>query len=111
MQPEAGVASGADTQPEADTQLEAGVQPEANSEHVIIEAGDDTSRGVQVEQQKRFGDWENVDFRQQDNKHVLKQSVLDAISSIGYEDREQFGHDIEDMLLSCSWEGYSCGPA
>ncbi|KAJ8029869.1 Amiloride-sensitive sodium channel subunit gamma-2 [Holothuria leucospilota] len=40
--------------------------------------------------------------------HLIQ--VTDTVASVPYDEREALGHDIWDMLLSCSWKGLTCSP-
>ena len=90
-----------DTQP-VDTQLADAQQDVALSDAVAAD---------RIAAAQRYGDFDNLDFGQKNEKHTMREEVLDTVATINYEDRKEFGHDIDNMLLSCSWSGFPCGPA
>ncbi|XP_038073844.1 amiloride-sensitive sodium channel subunit gamma-like isoform X2 [Patiria miniata] len=59
---------------------------------------------------KRYQDWDNLDYTDRDDDMDLFDQVADAIAQTEYDDRRLFGHSVDDMLLACSYKGYPCGP-
>ncbi|XP_072050209.1 acid-sensing ion channel 1A-like [Amphiura filiformis] len=59
---------------------------------------------------KRYQDWENTDYHQMDSRHSLIDATTDIIGAMDYEQRVETGHDLKDMLLSCTFQGYPCTP-
>ncbi|XP_033634671.1 amiloride-sensitive sodium channel subunit gamma-like isoform X1 [Asterias rubens] len=59
----------------------------------------------------RYQDWSNVDFMAKDEELDLFDRFTDVVSQANYEDRVNFGHQIDDMVLSCTFKGYPCTPS
>ncbi|XP_072050916.1 epithelial sodium channel subunit beta-like isoform X2 [Amphiura filiformis] len=58
----------------------------------------------------RYQDWDNTDFNEMDSRHTLIDTTTDIIGAMEYEERVETGHQLDDMLLSCTFQGYPCTP-
>ncbi|XP_072051445.1 epithelial sodium channel subunit alpha-like [Amphiura filiformis] len=45
-----------------------------------------------------------------DSRHSLIDTTANIIGAMDYEQRFETGHDLENMLLSCTFQGYPCTP-
>lgn len=59
---------------------------------------------------QKYQDWNNIDFGQMEDGHSLIEDLSQLIGEMDYEERFMTGHKLNDMLLSCSFAGYPCGP-
>eukprot|EP00057_Strongylocentrotus_purpuratus_P023631 XP_011678105.1 PREDICTED: degenerin-like protein asic-2 [Strongylocentrotus purpuratus] len=58
-----------------------------------------------------YGDWENLEFSSLDAQTEILISAIQVVGNMSYEQRFDIGHDLGDMLLSCSFHGLPCAPA
>ncbi len=64
-----------------------------------------------IPQTSRYQDWSNVDFTAKNEGLDLFDQFTDAVSQAAYNERVNFGHQIEDMILACTFKGYPCSPS
>ncbi|PIK51832.1 putative degenerin deg-1-like [Apostichopus japonicus] len=57
-----------------------------------------------------YGDWTSVNYEAKNDDLDLLLQVTDGIARIPYSERYRLGHSIDDMLLSCTWKGFTCSP-
>ncbi|PIK55521.1 putative degenerin mec-10-like [Apostichopus japonicus] len=57
-----------------------------------------------------YGDWTSVNYEAKNDDLDLLLQVTDSIARIPYSERYRLGHSIDDMLLSCTWKGFTCSP-
>ncbi|XP_071483146.1 epithelial sodium channel subunit beta-like [Diadema antillarum] len=58
----------------------------------------------------KYQDWENVDLTDQDDRVDKLEEAIDIIGSAPYDQRNETGHKLDDMLLSCYFQNFPCFP-
>nr|XP_054756187.1 amiloride-sensitive sodium channel subunit gamma-like [Lytechinus pictus] len=58
-----------------------------------------------------YGDWENLEFSSLDAFTEILKSATQEVGNMSYEQRFNIGHELDDMLLSCTFHGSPCAPA
>ncbi|XP_077992375.1 epithelial sodium channel subunit alpha-like [Glandiceps talaboti] len=60
-----------------------------------------------------YTNWEtmSLDYESFDSNFETMLFVYDTVASLNYSDRMLLGHEINDMLIDCTWKGYPCGPS
>ncbi|XP_071488657.1 acid-sensing ion channel 1C-like [Diadema antillarum] len=59
---------------------------------------------------EKYQDWENVDLTDQDDRVDKLEEAIDIIGSAPYDQRNETGHKLDDMLLSCYFQNFPCFP-
>ncbi|KAJ8029185.1 FMRFamide-activated amiloride-sensitive sodium channel [Holothuria leucospilota] len=58
----------------------------------------------------RYQNWDELDYAEEESEYHQLLLARDIIAHMPYDDRRESGHELEDMLLSCSFRGFPCSP-
>ncbi|XP_070542010.1 amiloride-sensitive sodium channel subunit alpha-like isoform X2 [Ptychodera flava] len=73
----------------------------------------DTRRNSSDQHSGGYNYWSNIkeDFYETPARHwLMEKQVEDYLADVRSDERVEIGHQIEDLLINCQWNGFQCSP-